>query len=238
LWTLTENNFLTLYRDGIFTSYSVTEALHEPVSALVSDGNGNALIETESGLYSFQQGHFVRLPEEKEKGVRQIFFGPSGTKWIFEQSTISQAKDSKVIPYKLALTRADLDTNRSMVPYEDRRGGLWLSTVEGSLYRLGDGVLSVFDYRDLGVGQELVINAFAEDGGSIWFFCAGRNVQQPNKLIRFQDGRFTSQLDTVVRYIQNQEAHHEKKTFRNEYLGLLRKFEVEFKDEYVFEFYD
>ena len=47
-----------------------------------------------------------------------------------------------------------------------------------------------------------------------------------------------SQLDTVVRYIQNQEAHHEKKTFQNEYLGLLRKFEVEFKDEYVFEFYD
>jgi len=47
-----------------------------------------------------------------------------------------------------------------------------------------------------------------------------------------------SQLDTVVRYIQNQEAHHQKRTFQNEYLTLLRKFEVEFKDEYVFEFYD
>jgi putative transposase len=47
-----------------------------------------------------------------------------------------------------------------------------------------------------------------------------------------------SQLDTVVRYIQNQEIHHAKQTFRNEYLTLLRKFEVEFKEDYVFEFYD
>jgi putative transposase len=47
-----------------------------------------------------------------------------------------------------------------------------------------------------------------------------------------------SQLDTIIRYIQNQEAHHTKRTFRDEYLTLLRKFEVEFKDEYVFEFYD
>ncbi len=47
-----------------------------------------------------------------------------------------------------------------------------------------------------------------------------------------------SQLDTIIRYIENQEEHHRRRTFRNEYLTLLRKFEIDFKEEYAFEFYD
>ena len=47
-----------------------------------------------------------------------------------------------------------------------------------------------------------------------------------------------SQLDTIIRYIMNQEEHHRRRTFRDEYLTLLRKFEIDFKEEYVFEFYD
>ena len=47
-----------------------------------------------------------------------------------------------------------------------------------------------------------------------------------------------SQLDMIIRYIQNQEKYHRRKSFRNEYLALLRKFEIEFKEEYVFQFVD
>jgi REP element-mobilizing transposase RayT len=45
-----------------------------------------------------------------------------------------------------------------------------------------------------------------------------------------------SQLDTITRYIQNQEKHHSRRSFRNEYLTLLRKFHIAFEDKYVFEF--
>ena len=45
-----------------------------------------------------------------------------------------------------------------------------------------------------------------------------------------------SQLDTIIRYIQNQEKHHRRRSFKNEYLALLRKFQIDFKDEYLFEF--
>jgi REP element-mobilizing transposase RayT len=48
----------------------------------------------------------------------------------------------------------------------------------------------------------------------------------------------THSLDMIIRYIQNQEKHHRRKTFRNEYLTLLRRFEIEFKEEYVFQFFD
>jgi hypothetical protein len=47
-----------------------------------------------------------------------------------------------------------------------------------------------------------------------------------------------SQRNDVIKYIMNQEEHHKTKTFKEEYLELLRKFEIEFKEEYLFEFYD
>ncbi len=44
-----------------------------------------------------------------------------------------------------------------------------------------------------------------------------------------------SQLDTVYKYILNQEEHHKTKTFREEYIGFLKKFEVPFDEQYLFE---
>lgn len=44
-----------------------------------------------------------------------------------------------------------------------------------------------------------------------------------------------SALDKVIRYIANQKEHHHKKSFREEYVDFLKKFEVEFKEEYLFE---
>ena len=43
-----------------------------------------------------------------------------------------------------------------------------------------------------------------------------------------------SQLDMVVNYILNQPQHHKTKTFKEEYLEFLGKFEIEYKSEYLF----
>jgi REP element-mobilizing transposase RayT len=42
------------------------------------------------------------------------------------------------------------------------------------------------------------------------------------------------QLDTVYQYILNQETHHKKKTFKEEYLVFLQKFEIEHDEKYLF----
>ena len=47
-----------------------------------------------------------------------------------------------------------------------------------------------------------------------------------------------SQVDQVCKYVLNQKEHHKKQTFKTEYMSLLKLFEIEFKDEYLFEFYD
>lgn len=47
-----------------------------------------------------------------------------------------------------------------------------------------------------------------------------------------------SQIDTIIRYILNQEAHHKKQTFREEYLEFLKKFEIDYDVRYLFEWVD
>ncbi|AWH84571.1 IS200/IS605 family transposase [Flavobacterium album] len=44
-----------------------------------------------------------------------------------------------------------------------------------------------------------------------------------------------SQLTKVINYIQNQEEHHKTKTFREEYLEFLKLYNVDFKEEFIFE---
>ena len=51
-------------------------------------------------------------------------------------------------------------------------------------------------------------------------------------------GAFTyskSQLDSVIKYIMNQEEHHKQKTFEEEYIEFLDKFEVDYDSKYVFD---
>ena len=43
-----------------------------------------------------------------------------------------------------------------------------------------------------------------------------------------------SQIDSVAKYILNQKEHHKKHTFREEYFDLLEKFQIEFKEESLF----
>ena len=73
------------------------------------------------------------------------------------------------------------------------------------------------------------------------------NFVNDHKLIKgkfgWQDsyGAFSyshSHIDNVYNYILNQEKHHKKKTFKEEYLEFLKKFDVEYDEKYVFEWYD
>lgn len=45
-----------------------------------------------------------------------------------------------------------------------------------------------------------------------------------------------SQIDNVYNYILNQETHHKKRTFREEYLEFLKEFDVPYDERYLFEF--
>ena len=44
-----------------------------------------------------------------------------------------------------------------------------------------------------------------------------------------------SQIDNVIKYILNQEEHHKKKSFKEEYMDFLKKFEIQYDEKYLFE---
>lgn len=63
--------------------------------------------------------------------------------------------------------------------------------------------------------------------------------QKLSPLFEWQDGfgAFSyskSHVPAVIRYIQNQERHHRKETFLDEYRRLLTLFEVEWEEQYIF----
>ena len=43
-----------------------------------------------------------------------------------------------------------------------------------------------------------------------------------------------SQVNEVVKYINNQDVHHRKITFRDEYLSFLKKFEIDYDERFIF----
>jgi putative transposase len=54
-------------------------------------------------------------------------------------------------------------------------------------------------------------------------------------------GAFTvghRELDSVYKYILNQKEHHKEKNFKNEYFQMLTDHEIEYNNDYLFEFYD
>jgi len=52
------------------------------------------------------------------------------------------------------------------------------------------------------------------------------------------NGAFTysrSQIDQVIKYILNQEKHHRKEIFCDEYRDMLRKSQINFDEKYLFD---
>ncbi len=45
-----------------------------------------------------------------------------------------------------------------------------------------------------------------------------------------------SQLDNIVQYIINQKEHHKKETFKEEYLKILKSFDIKYDKKYIFDF--
>jgi putative transposase len=43
-----------------------------------------------------------------------------------------------------------------------------------------------------------------------------------------------SQVPAVIKYIQNQEIHHQKQRFLDEYREILKRFEVDYHEKYIF----
>lgn len=73
-------------------------------------------------------------------------------------------------------------------------------------------------------------------GSSKWI----HDTKPAHQMFAWQDGYAaftvsTSQVDPVQRYIRNQKQHHQRRDYKSELLGLLKKNKVEFDERYIWD---
>jgi signal transduction histidine kinase/ligand-binding sensor domain-containing protein len=178
LWAGTGDGGLTLYRDGVFTSYTAADGVPPgQVLAFAYDLRGELLIGIGSGQFYVREGKFIPAPSEYLAHNLKHYLAPSGAQWTIETNEAKQVKDGRVTQYPINLSFGD-----GVWPYEDSKGNLWLGDKSG-VYRLRDGQATRYSQKD-GLPPRVLWRPNCEDvEGGIWF--AG------DELARFKDGRFT-----------------------------------------------
>ena len=112
----------------------------------------------------------------------------------------------------------------------------------------GEGLLaSVSDAKSLAkdVGYPVILKATAGGGGRGMRIVKGdssewiNNQALTSSVFRWQEGygafSYTKkEIPVVCNYIHNQEEHHKKESFLNEYESLLKDFDIAYQKEYLF----
>lgn len=196
IYAATENNVVTIYRNGDFRSYLDFATSGEIIAAIVSDAKGNIIFETAKGYYALQGDRFVLTQKDPgdKQNYGQIYWGNSGAKWIIEGIQTARYKDGQVTTYPLKQTPEELGAVNSLAPYEDNRGALWVRRrlPAYELWRLQDGKITVFTKKEIPALHELLPNQVKEDAdGSIWFLFSDPTIPKPSQLVRFKDNQFT-----------------------------------------------
>lgn len=100
-----------------------------------------------------------------------------------------------------------------------------------------DHVHLFFDYK----GHELIADLIREVKKSASSFIKNENLCSFGFEWQKGYGVFSqgyNEKDRIIKYVLNQEEHHRKKSFKEEYFQFLNSYEIEFKEEYVFHFLD
>lgn len=193
LWATTENGVVTTYRDGVFTSYPTPEIWNSAIG-LVAGAEGEAVIETNDGLFALRNGKFEAARDRKVRYERQVYYGPSGARWTLTPTTVVRDAGGQSTSYSLTLPRENFVSVRGLPIDEDRHGALWVSG-DKKLFRLANGSTTIFTAREIPALDRLVLRSTLDgaDGG-VWFVFESLDLAEVSEaqLVRYQNGQFTS----------------------------------------------
>ncbi|MGH9840220.1 MAG: ligand-binding sensor domain-containing protein [Blastocatellia bacterium] len=181
-----EDNGLTVYRNGIFTTYTTADGLpSNQVPEIFPDFNGEPVIATSKGSVYLRGGKFIPAPPEYQNPEMKLYLAPSGARVTIDASVsmVTRVKDGRGLHYPIKLAADILSTG--LTPYEDSRGNLWIRD-DLNLYLLRDGQITRLP--DMSYLRPMYEDA---DGG-VWFGKPFGRGDSGDFLTRFKDGRFTA----------------------------------------------
>jgi signal transduction histidine kinase/ligand-binding sensor domain-containing protein len=188
---------LTIYRDGVFTSYIAADGVPAgQVMGFVHDLKGELIIGIGNRQFYMREGRFIAAPPEYQATDVRHYLAPSGAQWTISTNGAMQVSNGRTTQYSMNLSFAN-----GIWPYEDNHGNLWLGDKSG-IYRLRDGKITRYMEKDGVPSRTLLRPQCEDDEGGIWF--ATGPVHLPGiGLARFKDERFTiygknSELSTLT----------------------------------------
>ncbi len=191
LYAGSEDSGLTVYQNGIFHTYTVSDGLpSNQILDLPVDKNGKFYLATSAGNCYFQDGKFTRVPESEIPNENRFYLSPSGNLWFYDKHglrLITVDKRETSYPFKFNLYN---ERFTGLKLFEDSKGNLWFGDLSG-VYSLNNGAMTKYTTAD-GVPPNVCLLPYTEEkDGSIWF-ASGAPWVAGVGLVRFKDGKFTT----------------------------------------------
>jgi diguanylate cyclase (GGDEF)-like protein len=184
--TTMEDGVLTVYRDGVFSSYNSDQVPGHYIQQITPDARGELrfLVEdeerTSKSWYHLRDGKFVFSAIENPDPVQTVV-ARSGAVWRITTKEAVERRGDKTTVYPLNIGNLTFRLNT----FEDSAGNLWLG--EYAVHRLGGGKIQRFGEAD-GLLPSIHHSFWEEPDGSVWFAGGGGSTQGEG-LIQYQQGK-------------------------------------------------
>jgi signal transduction histidine kinase/ligand-binding sensor domain-containing protein len=192
VWAQTEDQMLTVYRNGVFTTYTNAQIPGGLQEDFRYDAAGEVVLVTKSGWYYLRQGQFVFIqPRVPEDARRVEYDAPSGTKWILTPGRVEQIKNGQVTVYQLpTISLVDPASAISEITLEDRDGALWFGVGGVGACRLLNGQVTTYGETS-GIPKDAFPRYFRQEAdGSVWFSTGDANTKGYG-IFRWVEGKIT-----------------------------------------------
>jgi diguanylate cyclase (GGDEF)-like protein len=223
--TTMEDGVLTVYRDGVFTSYTSQQVPGHYIQRIQPDAKGELLFQTEDedrlskSWFYLRNGAFVFSHKDVRPPVLSIT-GKSGSMWSITTTEAIERRGGQTTVYKLDIGPITYNLNW----FEDSTGHIWLG--EYAVHRLGGGVVERYGEAD-GLARSIHHSFWEDPDGSVWFASGGGSTEGVG-LVRYQDRKlqvYGTESGLLSTFIYSVFHDREGTTWvaTNKGLGRLRK---------------
>jgi ligand-binding sensor domain-containing protein/serine phosphatase RsbU (regulator of sigma subunit) len=188
LWLGTHGGGLTLYDNGKFSTFDISDGLSNTNITALSVVSDNSLwIGTKGGgLNHYKDGKFTTLTVKDglANNIIQSIFQDldDGSLWIGTTEGLNHYQDGKFVDFT---TANSLSNNNILSIYKDREKNLWIGTTAG-LNKFSNGKFSVITSKN-GLSQDRISSIFQDKDGNLWIGTQGAGVNrlQGDKIDKF-----------------------------------------------------
>lgn len=185
-----EDGILTIYQNGVFSSYTSDQVPGDYIRKIDADRNGEPrflILDKKADLdsiYYLRDGKFVLNETIDKNNIIVEYQGKSGTLWTIEKDKIRKLRDGKETVFSYKVGKYDSTLN----VFEDSFEELWIGGQK--LTHIKNDKIESFDDKD-GFTFDANFHTFwQESDGSVWFANGGQTTSGIG-LVSYKNGIFS-----------------------------------------------